>query len=138
MITLCVNYLIDTLKYRAYILSLSSDSTTFTASPCSRSVLPPQDVNCDRISVSSLTSAEADCSSLLDNDSCLDVDGFTSPQHGAMSRLRRSPVIGHGNLGSPGTPSRVFRHNSFSGGLTACFLAELRHTRGCQGGGGGC
>ncbi|XP_075898894.1 C-myc promoter-binding protein isoform X2 [Nelusetta ayraudi] len=76
-----------------------------------------QDVNCDRISVSSLTSAEADCSSLLDNDSCLDPDGFTSPQHGAMSRLKRSPVIGHGNLGSPGTPNRVFRHNSFSGGL---------------------
>ncbi|GAA6221391.1 C-myc promoter-binding protein [Lates japonicus] len=76
-----------------------------------------QDANCDQISVSSLTSGEADCSSLLDNDSCLDPDGFTSPQHGSMSRLRRSPVVGHTNLGSPSTPNRVFRHNSFSGGL---------------------
>ncbi|KAM3610011.1 uncharacterized protein V6R79_023842 [Siganus canaliculatus] len=76
-----------------------------------------QDANCDRLSVSSLTSGEADCSSLLDNESCLDPDGFTSPQHGSMSKLRRSPVVGHTNLGSPSTPSRVFRHNSFSGGL---------------------
>uniref|UniRef100_A0A8C9ZPV7 DENN/MADD domain containing 4A n=1 Tax=Sander lucioperca TaxID=283035 RepID=A0A8C9ZPV7_SANLU len=44
---------------------------------------------------------EADCSSLLDHDSCLDPDGFTSPQHGSVSRLRRSPVVGHTNLGSP-------------------------------------
>ncbi|XP_026031622.1 C-myc promoter-binding protein isoform X1 [Astatotilapia calliptera] len=77
-----------------------------------------QDANCDRMSVSSLTSGEADCSSLLDNDSCLDPDGFTSPQHGSVSRVRRSPVgHHHTNLGSPGTPNRVFRHNSFSGGL---------------------
>ncbi|KAM7414645.1 hypothetical protein PAMA_019456 [Pampus argenteus] len=76
-----------------------------------------QDSNCDQISVSSLTSGEADCSSLLDNDSCLDPDGFTSPQHGSVSRLRRSPIVGHTNLGSPSTPNRVFRHNSFSGGL---------------------
>nr|XP_033491455.1 C-myc promoter-binding protein-like [Epinephelus lanceolatus] len=80
-----------------------------------------QDANCDRISVSSLTSGEADCSSLLDNDSCLDPDGFTSPQHGSVSRLRRSPVVGHNNLGSPSTPNRVFRHNSFSGGLALPF-----------------
>uniref|UniRef100_A0A674NQJ2 DENN/MADD domain containing 4A n=1 Tax=Takifugu rubripes TaxID=31033 RepID=A0A674NQJ2_TAKRU len=66
-----------------------------------------QDVNCDRISVSSLTSGEADCSSLLDVDSCLDPDGFTSPQHGTMSKLRRSPIVGHANLSSPGTPNRV-------------------------------
>lgn len=76
-----------------------------------------QDSNCDQISVSSLTSGDADCSSLLDNDSCLDPDGFTSPQHGSVSRLRRSPIVGHTNLGSPSTPNRVFRHNSFSGGL---------------------
>uniref|UniRef100_A0A7N6BDV5 DENN/MADD domain containing 4A n=1 Tax=Anabas testudineus TaxID=64144 RepID=A0A7N6BDV5_ANATE len=74
----------------------------------------------ERISVSSMTSGEADCSSLLDNDSCLDPDGFTSPQHGSMSRLRRSPVVGGANLGSPSTPYRVFRHNSFSGLL--CIL----------------
>ncbi|KAM4573106.1 C-myc promoter-binding protein isoform 1-T1 [Odontesthes bonariensis] len=74
-----------------------------------------QDANCDRMSVSSLTSAEAECSSLLDNDSCLDTEGFTSPQHCNVSWLRRSPVgANHTNLGSP---NRVFRHNSFSGGL---------------------
>ncbi|XP_074533081.1 C-myc promoter-binding protein isoform X2 [Halichoeres trimaculatus] len=73
--------------------------------------------DCDRISVSSLTSGEADCSSLLENDTCLDPDSFTSPQHSGMSRLRKSPVVGHTNLGSPSTPNRVFRHNSFSGGL---------------------
>lgn len=65
--------------------------------------------------MSSLTSGEADCSSLLDVDSCLDPDGFTSPQHATVSKLRRSPIVGHANLGSPGTPDRVFRHNSFSG-----------------------
>ncbi|XP_047452080.1 C-myc promoter-binding protein isoform X2 [Mugil cephalus] len=77
-----------------------------------------QDLNCDGMSVSSLTSAEAECSSLLDNDSCLDPDAFTSPQHGSVSRVRRSPVGTYApNLGSPNTPNRVFRHNSFSGGL---------------------
>ncbi|XP_037623475.1 C-myc promoter-binding protein isoform X1 [Sebastes umbrosus] len=85
-----------------------------------------QDTNCDRISVSSLTSGEADCSSLLDNDSCLDPDGFTSPQRGSVSRLRRSPTVGHTNLGSPGTPNRVFRHNSFSGGLA--LPSKIPHT----------
>uniref|UniRef100_A0AAQ4QKQ5 DENN/MADD domain containing 4A n=1 Tax=Gasterosteus aculeatus aculeatus TaxID=481459 RepID=A0AAQ4QKQ5_GASAC len=74
-----------------------------------------QETNCDWISVSSLTSGEADCSSLLDNDPCLDPDGFVSPHHGSVSRLRRSPVVGHTNLGSPSNPDRVFRHNSFSG-----------------------
>ncbi|KAF1386761.1 hypothetical protein PFLUV_G00098240 [Perca fluviatilis] len=85
-----------------------------------------QDANCDQISVSSLTSGEADCSSLLDHDSCLDPDGFTSPQHGSVSRLRRSPVVGHTNLGSPSTPNRVFRHNSFSGGLA--LASKTPHT----------
>lgn len=70
--------------------------------------------------MSSLTSGEADCSSLLDVDSCLDPGGLTSPQHGAMAKLRRSPIVGHANLGSPGTPDRVFRHNSFSGLLLFC------------------
>lgn len=65
--------------------------------------------------MSSLTSAETDCSWFFDADSGLDPDGFTSPQHGNMTRLRRSPVVGHANAGSPVTPNRVFRHNSFSG-----------------------
>ncbi|XP_021165570.2 C-myc promoter-binding protein isoform X2 [Fundulus heteroclitus] len=77
-----------------------------------------QDGNSDRMSISSLTSAEVDCSSLLDNDSCLDPNGFTSPQHGSGSRVRRSPAAVHqSNLSSPSSPNRVFRHNSFSGGL---------------------
>uniref|UniRef100_A0A1A8M8M7 DENN/MADD domain containing 4A n=1 Tax=Nothobranchius pienaari TaxID=704102 RepID=A0A1A8M8M7_9TELE len=77
-----------------------------------------QDANCDRMSVSSLTSADTECSSLLDNDSCLDPLGFTSPQHCSTTRIRRSPVVSHQtNLGSPSSPNRVFRHNSFSGGL---------------------
>uniref|UniRef100_A0AAX7SJE0 DENN/MADD domain containing 4A n=1 Tax=Astatotilapia calliptera TaxID=8154 RepID=A0AAX7SJE0_ASTCA len=67
-----------------------------------------QDANCDRMSVSSLTSGEADCSSLLDNDSCLDPDGFTSPQHGSVSRVRRSPVgHHHTNLGGLALPSKT-------------------------------
>ncbi|XP_061630492.1 C-myc promoter-binding protein isoform X1 [Phyllopteryx taeniolatus] len=77
-----------------------------------------EDSNCDRISVSSLTSGDADCSSLVDIDSCLDADGFVSPQHGGTARLRRSPIAGHNHLSSPSSPDRVFRHNSFSGGLT--------------------
>ncbi|XP_037539460.1 C-myc promoter-binding protein [Nematolebias whitei] len=77
-----------------------------------------QDGNSDRMSVSSLTSAEAECSSLHDNDSSLDPHGFTSPQHCGVSRVRRSPVGAHRtNLSSPSSPNRVFRHNSFSGGL---------------------
>ncbi|XP_032443389.1 C-myc promoter-binding protein isoform X1 [Xiphophorus hellerii] len=77
-----------------------------------------QDGNSDRMSVSSLTSAEVECSSLLDSDACLDLHGFTSPQHGSMSRVRRSPAAAHQtNLSSPSSPTRVFRHNSFSGGL---------------------
>uniref|UniRef100_A0A672J3Q2 DENN/MADD domain containing 4A n=1 Tax=Salarias fasciatus TaxID=181472 RepID=A0A672J3Q2_SALFA len=60
------------------------------------------DINCDRMSVSSLTSGEVDCSSLLDNDSCLDPDGFTSPQHANVSRVKRSPVgASHTSLCSP-------------------------------------
>uniref|UniRef100_A0A3Q3JCF6 UDENN domain-containing protein n=1 Tax=Monopterus albus TaxID=43700 RepID=A0A3Q3JCF6_MONAL len=81
-----------------------------------------QDANCDRISVSSMTSGEADCSLMLDNDSCLDPDGFSSPQQSSMSRLRRSPIVGQTNLGSPSTPNRVFRHNSFSGVFDSCAL----------------
>ncbi|KAK7891235.1 hypothetical protein WMY93_023198 [Mugilogobius chulae] len=70
-----------------------------------------QDVNMDRLSVSSLTSAEVDCSSLLDTELCLDPEGFTSPQH----------LTSRGHRRSPSTPDRVFRHNSFSGGLALAF-----------------
>ncbi|XP_023811552.1 C-myc promoter-binding protein isoform X2 [Oryzias latipes] len=78
-----------------------------------------QDANCDRLSVSSLTSAEAECSSLTENyESSLDPEGFTSPQHSSVSRLRISPVgVCHPSLGSPSSPTGVLRHNSFSGAL---------------------
>uniref|UniRef100_A0A8C7ZTR8 DENN/MADD domain containing 4A n=1 Tax=Oryzias sinensis TaxID=183150 RepID=A0A8C7ZTR8_9TELE len=66
-----------------------------------------QDANCDRLSVSSLTSVEAECSSLTENyESNLDPEGFTSPQHGSVSRLRISPVgVCHPSLGSPSSPT---------------------------------
>ncbi|XP_077451452.1 C-myc promoter-binding protein isoform X1 [Stigmatopora argus] len=73
-----------------------------------------QDSNCDRVSISSLTSGEADC----ENDLCLDGDCFVSPQHAGTTRLWRSPVAGHPHPTGLGSPDRVFRHNSFSGGLT--------------------
>uniref|UniRef100_A0A8C5EV12 DENN/MADD domain containing 4A n=1 Tax=Gouania willdenowi TaxID=441366 RepID=A0A8C5EV12_GOUWI len=75
-----------------------------------------QDSNYDRMSISSLTSAELDVSSLLDSDSCLDLDAFTSPQHGNTSRIKRSPAAAsYTHMSSPQTPKGVFRHNSFSG-----------------------
>lgn len=77
-----------------------------------------QDGNMDRLSVSSLTSADADCSSLLDTDLSVDPDSFTSPQH----------ITPRGHRRSPSTPDRdrVFRHNSFSGGLA--LAAKSPHT----------
>ncbi|KAL0968887.1 hypothetical protein UPYG_G00273180, partial [Umbra pygmaea] len=87
-----------------------------------------QDVNCDQISVSSLTSGDPDSTSLLEDGSTLDPEAFSSrtssftssyasPQHDSITRLRRSPAQGRPTSQSPSTPSRVFRHNSFSGGL---------------------
>ncbi|XP_061138501.1 C-myc promoter-binding protein isoform X1 [Syngnathus typhle] len=78
-----------------------------------------QDSNCDRMSVSSLASGDADCTSFVDNDTFLDqADSLVSPQHAGAARLRRSPGAGHSHTSSLGSPDRVFRHNSFSGGLT--------------------
>ncbi|XP_028304260.1 LOW QUALITY PROTEIN: C-myc promoter-binding protein [Gouania willdenowi] len=86
-----------------------------------------QDSNYDRMSISSLTSAELDVSSLLDSDSCLDLDAFTSPQHGNTSRIKRSPAAAsYTHMSSPQTPKGVFRHNSFSGGLA--FPSKGSHT----------
>ncbi|XP_034144131.1 C-myc promoter-binding protein isoform X2 [Esox lucius] len=87
-----------------------------------------QDVNCDQISVSSMTSGDPECTSLLEEGSILDPEGFSSrtssftasyasPQHDSIMRLRGSPARGRPASQSPSTPSRVFRHNSFSGGL---------------------
>ncbi|KAJ8002444.1 hypothetical protein DPEC_G00158980 [Dallia pectoralis] len=88
-----------------------------------------QDANSDQISVSSLTSGDPECTSLLEEVSVLDPEGFTSPrtlsftssyaspQHDSITRLRGSPAWGGPSTQSPSTPSKVFRHNSFSGGL---------------------
>ncbi|CAB1331770.1 unnamed protein product, partial [Coregonus sp. 'balchen'] len=76
-----------------------------------------QDVNCDQISVSSMTSVDPECTSLLEECSVLDPEGFTSyasPQHGSITGLRRSPAQGRLASQSPTSPCKVFRHNSFS------------------------
>uniref|UniRef100_A0A673YK32 DENN/MADD domain containing 4A n=1 Tax=Salmo trutta TaxID=8032 RepID=A0A673YK32_SALTR len=80
-----------------------------------------QDVNCDQISVSSMTSVDPECTSLLEEGSVLDPEGFTSsyasPQHDSLTCLRRSPARGRLVSQSPTSPCKVFRHNSFSSGL---------------------
>ncbi|XP_038840210.1 C-myc promoter-binding protein [Salvelinus namaycush] len=84
-----------------------------------------QDVNCDQISVSSMTSVDPECTSLLEEGSVLDPEGFTSsftssyasPQHDSITCLRRSPARGRLVSQSPTSPCKVFRHNSFSSGL---------------------
>uniref|UniRef100_A0A8K9WNA8 DENN/MADD domain containing 4A n=1 Tax=Oncorhynchus mykiss TaxID=8022 RepID=A0A8K9WNA8_ONCMY len=80
-----------------------------------------QDVNCDQISVSSMTSVDPECTSLLEEGSVLDPEGFTSsyasPQHDSIACLRRSPARGRLVSQSPTSPCKVFRHNSFSSGL---------------------
>ncbi|XP_071261251.1 C-myc promoter-binding protein isoform X2 [Salvelinus alpinus] len=81
-----------------------------------------QDVNCDQISVSSMTSVDPECTSLLEEGSVLDPEGFTSsftssyasPQHDSITCLRRSPARGRLVSQSPTSPCKVFRHNSFS------------------------
>uniref|UniRef100_A0A8K9UTF6 DENN/MADD domain containing 4A n=1 Tax=Oncorhynchus mykiss TaxID=8022 RepID=A0A8K9UTF6_ONCMY len=77
-----------------------------------------QDVNCDQISVSSMTSVDPECTSLLEEGSVLDPEGFTSsyasPQHDSIACLRRSPARGRLVSQSPTSPCKVFRHNSFS------------------------
>uniref|UniRef100_A0AAZ3S952 DENN/MADD domain containing 4A n=1 Tax=Oncorhynchus tshawytscha TaxID=74940 RepID=A0AAZ3S952_ONCTS len=80
-----------------------------------------QDVNCDQISVSSMNSVDPECTSLLEEGSVLDPEGFTSsyasPQHDSIACLRRSPARGRLVSQSPTSPCKVFRHNSFSSGL---------------------
>uniref|UniRef100_A0A8K9UIW4 DENN/MADD domain containing 4A n=1 Tax=Oncorhynchus mykiss TaxID=8022 RepID=A0A8K9UIW4_ONCMY len=67
-----------------------------------------QDVNCDQISVSSMTSVDPECTSLLEEGSVLDPEGFTSsyasPQHDSIACLRRSPARGRLVSQSPTSP----------------------------------
>ncbi|XP_052008438.1 C-myc promoter-binding protein-like isoform X2 [Xyrauchen texanus] len=74
-----------------------------------------QDLNSDRVSVSSLGSCDPDCSSLIESDSCVDPDGLSSPlRDGAqpITRPKRSP---HRSLESPSAPSRLFHQSSLTG-----------------------
>uniref|UniRef100_A0A4W5L7S6 Uncharacterized protein n=1 Tax=Hucho hucho TaxID=62062 RepID=A0A4W5L7S6_9TELE len=79
-----------------------------------------QDMNCDQISVSSMTSVDPECASLLEEGSVLDpftssfTSSYASPQHGSITCLRRSPARGRLISQSPTSPCKVFRHNSFS------------------------
>nr|AUH27392.1 DENN domain containing protein 4A [Gobiocypris rarus] len=77
-----------------------------------------QDLNSDRVSVSSLGSGDPDCSSLIESDSCVDPEGLSSPQRDAaqsVTRPKRSPYRGSHCLESPSAPPRLFRQSSLTG-----------------------
>uniref|UniRef100_A0A3P9LXX8 DENN/MADD domain containing 4A n=1 Tax=Oryzias latipes TaxID=8090 RepID=A0A3P9LXX8_ORYLA len=103
--------------FKSSVISAVAEKASRLYSRLSSQTSLTQDANCDRLSVSSLTSVEAECSSLTENyESSLDPEG--SPQHSSVSRLRISPVgVCHPSLGSPSSPTGVLRHSSFSGGL---------------------
>ncbi|KAG9341222.1 hypothetical protein JZ751_019663 [Albula glossodonta] len=52
---------------------------------------PTKDANYDRASISSLGTGDPDCSSLLDEESCLDATSPTSPQRNGIIGPKRSP-----------------------------------------------
>uniref|UniRef100_A0A673N996 C-myc promoter-binding protein-like n=1 Tax=Sinocyclocheilus rhinocerous TaxID=307959 RepID=A0A673N996_9TELE len=77
-----------------------------------------QDLNSDRVSVSSLGSGDPDCSSLIESDSCVDPDGLSSPQRDAtqpVTRPKRSPYRSSHCLESPSAPPRLYRQSSLTG-----------------------
>uniref|UniRef100_A0A673LWW5 UDENN domain-containing protein n=1 Tax=Sinocyclocheilus rhinocerous TaxID=307959 RepID=A0A673LWW5_9TELE len=77
-----------------------------------------QDLNSDRVSVSSLGSGDPDCSSLIESDSCVDPDGLSSPQRDAaqpVTRPKRSPYRSNHCLESPSAPPRLYRQSSLTG-----------------------
>ncbi|XP_064168203.1 C-myc promoter-binding protein isoform X2 [Anguilla rostrata] len=53
---------------------------------------PSKDANSDRASVSSLGTGDPDCSSLLDEEPCLDPSSPTSPQRNGIMGPKRSPL----------------------------------------------
>ncbi|XP_039548041.1 C-myc promoter-binding protein isoform X3 [Pimephales promelas] len=77
-----------------------------------------QDLNSDRVSVSSLGSGDPDCSSLMESDSCVDPEGLSSPQRDAIQpvmRPKRSPYRSGHCLESPSAAPRLFRQSSLTG-----------------------
>lgn len=89
---------------------------------------PDQDLNSDRVSVSSLGSGDPDCSSLIESDSCVDPDGLSSPQRDAtqpVTRPKRSPYRSNHCLESPSAPPRLFRQSSLTG---ECVAFAVRFT----------
>ncbi|TRY87122.1 hypothetical protein DNTS_008183 [Danionella cerebrum] len=77
-----------------------------------------QDLNSDRVSVSSLGSCDPDCASLVESDSCADVERLSSPQRDVSQPIRRpkrSPHRSNNCLESPSAPVRLFRQSSLNG-----------------------
>ncbi|XP_026883626.2 C-myc promoter-binding protein isoform X1 [Electrophorus electricus] len=81
-----------------------------------------QDVNSDRVSVSSLGSGDADCSSLFESDPCPDTEALQSLQQDAslsIPRPRRSPYRSGRCAESPPTPAGLTRQPSLTGSSLA-------------------
>ncbi|XP_076847133.1 C-myc promoter-binding protein isoform X2 [Brachyhypopomus gauderio] len=79
-----------------------------------------QDLNSDRVSVSSLGSGDPDCSSLFEGDPCPDPEDLPSPQRDAalgVHRVRRSPY--RTSVESPSSPARLSRQPSLTGSSLA-------------------
>ncbi|KTF70989.1 hypothetical protein cypCar_00046698, partial [Cyprinus carpio] len=76
-----------------------------------------QDLNSDRVSVSSLGSGDPDCSSLVESDSCVAADGLSSPQRDAsqpVTRPKKSPYRSNHCLESPSAPPRLYQQSSLT------------------------
>ncbi|XP_066540931.1 C-myc promoter-binding protein [Hoplias malabaricus] len=85
-----------------------------------------QDLNSDRVSVSSLGSGDPDCSSLFEGDPCPDPESLSSPQRDAslnVNRPKRSPRRNSRCLESPSAPPRLFRQASLTGSSLALVKA---------------
>uniref|UniRef100_A0AAY4D9H6 DENN/MADD domain containing 4A n=1 Tax=Denticeps clupeoides TaxID=299321 RepID=A0AAY4D9H6_9TELE len=84
-----------------------------------------QDLNSDRVSISSAGSCDPECLSLFEGDNSLDPDGFTSPKRdGAppVPRPRRSPRRVSQSLESPTAPPRLYRRSSLNGGFVGKYF----------------
>ncbi|KAL7871235.1 hypothetical protein SRHO_G00087320 [Serrasalmus rhombeus] len=85
-----------------------------------------QDLNSDRVSVSSLGSGDPDSSSLFEGDSCPDPESLSSPQRDtslSVTRPRKSPRRNSRCLESPSAPPRLFRQASLTGSSLAVVKA---------------
>ncbi|XP_077049432.1 C-myc promoter-binding protein isoform X1 [Siphateles boraxobius] len=93
-----------------------------------------QDLNSDRVSVSSLGSGDPDCSSLIESDSCVDPEGLSSPQRDAaqpVTRPKRSPYRSGHCLESPSAAPRLFRQSSLTG-PSLIITKALQTSDGCS------